>query len=321
MFNWSGSRLTLSISFLITVKFENVMFESRKEDAQIKVIDFGLSKKFFAGEQDIMKEGVGTLYTMAPQVLQGVYSSQADLWSVGVMTYMLLSSHRPFYNKKRRVMIDNIMRADYNLKSVYWNPISNEAKDMVNSLLIVDPSKRMNASEALEHKWLSKEFNLSDRKPDVSVENEVKASLVSFRHTSELKKIALNVSTFLDATIAEVNITFQQIFLVCLSDFSVGLFQLQVIAHKSSTDEILHLRKAFDQYDSSNDGIISFEEFKASLEQLHYSEETMKDIFKSVVSTPFCIGDFSEFATCLFLTFLLPNQLLTNVNLAALGCE
>lgn len=59
MFDWSGCRLTLSILFLVTVKFENVMFESRKEDAQIKVIDFGLSKKFFVGEEDIMKEGVG----------------------------------------------------------------------------------------------------------------------------------------------------------------------------------------------------------------------------------------------------------------------
>lgn len=161
-----------------------------------------------------------TLYTMAPQVLQGVYSSQADLWSVGVMTYMLLSSHRPFYSKKRRVMINNIMTGAYDLKSVYWNPISDEAKDMVNNLLIVDPSKRMNASEALEHKWLSKEFSLSDRKPDASVENAVKASLVSFRHTSELKKIALNVSTFVGTTIDEVNITFQQNFLVSLSDFS-----------------------------------------------------------------------------------------------------
>jgi calcium-dependent protein kinase len=224
---FTGRDLTPSISFLITVKFENVMFESRKEGAQIKVIDFGLSKKFFAGEKDMMKEGVGTLYTMAPQVLQGVYTSQADLWSVGVMTYMLLSSHRPFYNTKRRVMIDNIMRGEYNLKSVYWNPISSEAKDMVNDLLVVDPIKRMNASEALEHKWLSKEFNLSDRKPDVSVELAVKASLESFQHTSELKKIALNVSTFLGGAIAEVIITFQQNFLLSLSDFSI--FRLLLI--------------------------------------------------------------------------------------------
>lgn len=199
------------------------MFESQKQDAEIKVIDFGLSKKFFSGETDIMQEGVGTLYTMAPQVLQGVYSSQADLWSVGVMTYMLLSSHRPFYNKKRRVMIDNIMRGDYNLKSVHWNPISDEAKDMVNNLLVVDPNKRMNASQGLEHNWMSKEFNLSERKPDASVVEAVKESLVNFQHASELKKIALNVSTFLGGTITEVIITFQQNFLASLSDFFLSL--------------------------------------------------------------------------------------------------
>lgn len=73
------------------LKFENVMFESSSEDAQIKVIDFGLSKKFL-GAPKIMTEKCGTIYTMSPQVLQGVYSFKADLWAVGVMTFMLLVS-------------------------------------------------------------------------------------------------------------------------------------------------------------------------------------------------------------------------------------
>lgn len=111
------------------LKFENIMWESPSSD-QIKVIDFGLSKKYMPNESKYMHEGVGTvsclvshetfwfvrnlqthpsipflfqIYTMAPQVLQGVYTSQADLWSCGVISYMLLSSEKPFYSRKRCV--------------------------------------------------------------------------------------------------------------------------------------------------------------------------------------------------------------------------
>jgi serine/threonine protein kinase len=76
------------------------MFESNKPDAEINLIDFGLSKKYGPNEK-YMREGVGTIYTMAPQVLQGVYTSKADLWSIGVISFMLLSSEKPFYSRKR----------------------------------------------------------------------------------------------------------------------------------------------------------------------------------------------------------------------------
>jgi serine/threonine protein kinase len=71
------------------LKYENILFENKTETAEIKVIDFGLSKKFYAGQPNYMTERVGTIYTMAPQVIQGVYSAQADLWSVGVIAYMV----------------------------------------------------------------------------------------------------------------------------------------------------------------------------------------------------------------------------------------
>jgi calcium-dependent protein kinase len=140
-----------------------------------------------------MHEGVGTLYSMSPQVLQGVYTSQADLWSCGVITYMLLSSHRPFYHKRRKVMIDRIMRVEYSFDKDYWKPVSNEAKKFIDRLLVMDPKNRMDAGEALHHIWLSKEFPLSDRVPDQSTADAVQENLIHYKDTSELKKIALNV--------------------------------------------------------------------------------------------------------------------------------
>eukprot|EP00934_Nitzschia_sp_Nitz4_P009415 Nitzschia sp. Nitz4//scaffold133_size116822//56256//65702//NITZ4_003807-RA/size116822-snap-gene-0.16-mRNA-1//-1//CDS//3329535396//9405//frame0 len=229
------------------LKFENIMFENKADDAEIKVIDFGLSKKFLDNKIGTMHEGVGTLYSMSPQVLQGVYSSAADLWSCGVISYMLLSSHRPFYHKRRKIMIDRIMRCDYSFEKDYWTPVSDEAKDFLNHLLVLDPDDRMDAGEALKHKWLSKEFPLSDRVPTLATSQAVQGNLIYYKHTSELKKIALNV-----------------------------------IAHRSSSHDILELRKLFDQFDTANNGVISYEEFQTAMQQMDYTEAELESIFKSI---------------------------------------
>jgi calcium-dependent protein kinase len=185
---------------------------------------------------------------MAPQVLQGVYTSQADMWSVGVITYMLLSSHRPFYNKKRKVMIDRIMRCDYTFEKDYWKPVSDEAKDFISHLLVLDPKVRYKAEQAQKHKWMHKEFKIEDRAPTASVTEKVADNLMFYKDTAELKKIALNV-----------------------------------IAHRSSTDEILELRKAFDYYDKANNGVISFDEFKEAIkDKCSYTDKDIKDMFDSI---------------------------------------
>jgi calcium-dependent protein kinase len=180
-------------SYHSTVKFENILFESLDDEAEIKIVDFGLSKKFVNTEIGQMHEGVGTLYSMAPQVLLGMYSSEADMWSVGVITYMLLSSHMPFFDKNRSVMIERIMWADYNFKKDYWNNISDEAKDLINKLLLLDPQERLDGAGALKHKWLSTEFKLEDRMPSPQTKEMVEGNLLVYKETSRLKKIALNV--------------------------------------------------------------------------------------------------------------------------------
>jgi calcium-dependent protein kinase len=213
-----------------------------------KVIDFGLSKKFNSAKVGIMHEGVGTLYSMAPQVLQGIYTSQADMWSCGVITYMLLSSHRPFYNKKRKVMIDRIMRCDYTFDKDYWHPVSAEAKDFISRLLVLDPKVRSTSVQAQQHIWMSKEFKLSDRAPTAVMSDLVADNLLLYKHNASLKKIALNV-----------------------------------IAHQSTTEEVLELRKAFDQFDTRNNGVISFDEFKGAIQdKCSLSEEAAKELFDSI---------------------------------------
>mmetsp|Transcript_23294 Transcript_23294/g.33389 ORF Transcript_23294/g.33389 Transcript_23294/m.33389 type:complete len:350 (-) Transcript_23294:1404-2453(-) len=237
------------------------MWESESEDAELKLIDFGLSKKFLPNEHRTMTEGVGTIYTMAPQVLQGIYTSQADLWSVGVIAFMLMGSQKPFYHKRRRRVIDKIMRADYQYRGLIWEGISKEGKDFIDNLLVLDPKNRMNATTALQHNWLDNQFSLSDRRPNESLMNDIEHNLLHYKYQSDLKKIALNV-----------------------------------IAHRSSADEIMDLRKAFDQYDSENDGTITFSEFKMALEKSNYSDEEMHSIFDSI--------DVNQNGTILYTEFL-----------------
>ena len=225
-----------------------------------------------------MHEGVGTLYSMSPQVLQGVYTSQADLWSCGVITYMLLSSHRPFYHKKRKVMIDRIMRVDYSFAKDYWKPISDEAKEYINKLLVLDPKKRMDAGEALQDIWLSKEFPLSDRVPDQSTADAVQENLTHYKNTSQLKKIALNVGRAFFILYCHQSVLRHSVSVLIA-------FFVQVIAHKSSTDEILELRKMFDQFDTANNGVISYEEFQEAMKKMNYPKQQIESIFESIVST------------------------------------
>mmetsp|Transcript_18327 Transcript_18327/g.24316 ORF Transcript_18327/g.24316 Transcript_18327/m.24316 type:complete len:540 (-) Transcript_18327:290-1909(-) len=229
------------------LKFENIMFENTSPDAVIKVIDFGLSKKFLPGTLDTMTEGVGTIYTMAPQVLQGVYTSQADLWSVGVITYMLLSRQKPFYHRKRRHVIDKIMRCAYDFNGPGWRGISLEAQKFVSSLIVLDPKDRLTADAALKHPWLDRNYNLSDRRPSQKAMDDVEGRLISYASQSDFKKMAL-----------------------------------MVVAHKTTSEEVAELRSVFDQYDTGSDGTITLDEFKMALSDSNYSEEDVEALFDNV---------------------------------------
>jgi len=142
------------------LKPENILLKDTSEDAVIKVTDFGLSK-IFADDthgEVIMKTACGTPGYVAPEVLtHEAYSSQVDLWSVGVIVYILLCGFPPFYGDNDAQMFKKIKAGQYKFLAPYWDPISADAKDFVAKLLVVDNKKRMTATEALKHKWLMPE--------------------------------------------------------------------------------------------------------------------------------------------------------------------
>jgi len=241
------------------LKFENVCFENKDPHANVKVIDFGLSKKFKSGKPGMMTQRVGTMYTISPQVLEGLYSSEADMWSLGVMAYMLLSSTQPFDAKTRKDMAHQISSGKYRpMTNKHWRHVPEEAKDFIKNTIEINPRIRMTAHEAIEHPWLfgveqyharaGRQSHILLSGDDDEHAEEAVNSFERYKNTSELKKLGL-----------------------------------MVIAHHSTHQDILELRDAFKKYDVDRDGVLSFAEFKQGLRDIGtFNDEKVHDIFDSM---------------------------------------
>ncbi|KAL7003674.1 Cyclin-dependent kinase 4 [Sarracenia purpurea var. burkii] len=137
------------------LKPENFLFTTKEEDAPMKVIDFGLSD--FIRPDQRLNDIVGSAYYVAPEVLHRSYSLEADMWSIGVITYILLCGSRPFWARTESGIFRSVLRADPNFDDSPWPGVSAPAKDFVRRLLNKDHRKRMTAAQALSHPWLRDE--------------------------------------------------------------------------------------------------------------------------------------------------------------------
>ena len=172
------------------IKPENVLLTSESEDADVRLLDFGLSK--IVGPNQKCTEPYGTLTYCAPEIiLDKPYLKTVDSWSLGVMTYLMLSGSLPFSGKDEHEIAKNVVysKVDFERKPI-WKEISKEAKDFISKLLEKDLKKRIEMKAALEHPWFKK-FNLQnevyenvnqDLKKSNSIQNDFGI------YTSALKK-------------------------------------------------------------------------------------------------------------------------------------
>eukprot|EP01096_Ripella_sp_DP13-Kostka_P002152 TRINITY_DN1287_c0_g3_i2.p1 TRINITY_DN1287_c0_g3~~TRINITY_DN1287_c0_g3_i2.p1 ORF type:complete len:431 (+),score=254.34 TRINITY_DN1287_c0_g3_i2:61-1353(+) len=136
------------------LKPENLLLKDSNDISNIKLADFGLSK--IVSSQVAMQTACGTPGYVAPEVLNATgYGPEVDLWSIGVITYILLCGFPPFYNESLPMLFEQIMKAEFDYPPDYWDEISDSAKNFINRLLVVDPAKRMSTKQALEHPWLA----------------------------------------------------------------------------------------------------------------------------------------------------------------------
>lgn len=137
------------------IKPENILFDSLEENStSIKLIDFGLSRRHVQGVETNLSNPVGTAYYMSPELLKCNYSAPTDIWSSGIIAYILLCGYPPFNGDDDREIFDAISKGHFDFPSSGWVDKSPACMDFVKCLLRRDPRKRCTAQEALMHPWI-----------------------------------------------------------------------------------------------------------------------------------------------------------------------
>ena len=165
------------------IKPENIMIIRREENGflQVKLIDFGTAKIFSEGNKQ--KGLVGSTYYMAPEVIKGNYDEACDIWSIGVIMYLMLTGNPPFYGDDDKSILLHVTSGKYDTTSTCYQNLSNNAKDLIGKLLKYSPSQRITAREALKHPWFnSAEFKALYHKINAINQNDARDMLQNLEH-------------------------------------------------------------------------------------------------------------------------------------------
>ncbi|PIN06911.1 Ca2+/calmodulin-dependent protein kinase, EF-Hand protein superfamily [Handroanthus impetiginosus] len=242
------------------LKPENFLFANKKETSPLKAIDFGLSVFFKPGTKYRQSHIVGSPYYMAPEVLKRNYGPEIDVWSAGVILYILLCGVPPFWAETEQGVAQAIIRSVIDFKRDPCPKVSDNAKDLVKKMLDPDPSRRLTAEQVLKHPWLQN----AKKAPNVSLGETVKARLKQFSVMNKLKKRALRVvAEHLSVEeVAGIKETFDMMDLgkrvkINLEEFKVGLHKL---GHQIPDAEAQILMEAADV---DGDGTLNYGEFVA----------------------------------------------------------
>ena len=169
------------------LKPENILFENNSPDAEIKIIDFGLSRKY---SKDVKLHSVlGTPYYVAPEVLKGNYDQKCDIWSIGAMTYLLLCGKPPFNGGSDQEIFNNILNTEVKFENPLWENISNNAKSFVKLCLEKNGAKRPSAIKALDHPWFTNVLNATHRQQNLR--EDILMNIKNFNIKQKFKQIII----------------------------------------------------------------------------------------------------------------------------------
>lgn len=256
------------------LKPENFLLADGKANAQLKAIDFGLSVFFKEGE--VLHQIVGSAYYVAPEVLKKHYGKGADIWSCGVILYILLSGVPPFYGETEAQIFDSILRCEVDMESAPWPKISDAAKDCVRQMLLHSSKHRASADQILKHEWM-KENGVASDKP---LDNAVLGRIKDFAAMNKLKKEALKVIA-LNMPKEEIE-GLKQMFFAMDTDRSgtITVDELrQGLKKKGSLLPEDDLQLLMNDIDVDKNGVVDYEEFLAAtmnLFKLQNDEKLMK---------------------------------------------
>jgi len=257
------------------LKPDNFLFLNEKEDSPLKVIDFGMAK--FVERRKYFKSFCGTPFYVAPEVIIGKYAEHCDLWSLGVVMFVMLFGYPPFYADQEkfgnttdekilslvRKGFEPITKAGYGAHFPSAIPASDSAKDLIKKLLTLDTVKRLSAAEALEHPWLT-----GSTASDKPILPKVIENLRSFDSNLKLKNAVLSMmsDSLSEAELDVLTDTFKKIDengdgVITGAEMKKALEQKDIKISKEELDKLIKMA------DINGDGVLSYDELKLTCVQ------------------------------------------------------
>jgi calcium-dependent protein kinase len=217
-----------------------LLFLNKSENSPIKVIDFGMSKRFTP--EKFMNEKVGTAYYISPEVLQGKYDEKCDIWSAGVILYIIICGYPCFNGEDDDEIFAAIQRGKIQFPSPEWDEISEDAKNLIKKMCC-PPDKRLTAEQVLQDPWVK------DNAPH-STKTLIPLKKEGFKNYANSNKLRKAVLTY--------------------------------IASRLTEDEIKNIKKVFQSIDVDNDGKLTLEEMKKAFSKGDMKIEFNEEIFKQI---------------------------------------
>ncbi len=189
------------------LKLDNILLSAKGRNCNVKLADFGLSALIRLGEEGYdpdesgkrkkytgLRDMWGTKEYFAPEVIDQNYGPQADVWALGCILYEILTGHQAFPIMRGehddRPLYGRICNGDFSLSHHGLDQISSEAKDLLKNMLTVDPSKRLSASEALQHNWIMRTCDTKNEKKPLTNSHEAIKHKLEIRLAKEEEKKA-----------------------------------------------------------------------------------------------------------------------------------
>mmetsp|Transcript_2388 Transcript_2388/g.7141 ORF Transcript_2388/g.7141 Transcript_2388/m.7141 type:complete len:507 (-) Transcript_2388:218-1738(-) len=259
------------------LKPDNFLFDCREQEPTLKTADFGLS--CFHQEGAIQRQPCGTPTYIAPEVIKKEYNEKADIWSIGVILYIMLSGKMPFYGKNDLLCLKSTLRGQYNFKDPNWRTVSQEAKNVVKLMLTYNPARRPSAKELLELPWVKGQASTTPLVQSV-IDN-----MKQFYNMNKLKKRAMQIMAE-NSTSENLDLV-KKAFHEMDKDGS-GTITVDEMkdalraANKSFTEE--YFERLWETYDVDGDGVINYTEFLTATSQLNkiMTAENMEKAFKEI---------------------------------------
>lgn len=265
------------------IKLENFLYDEKGSN-HLKLIDFGFSKAWDPEvNQKKMKMSCGTICYVAPEVILQSYTHMCDLWSLGVVVFLLLVGYMPFpMRPEMEEMERDILNANFRYDAAKWSKVSPSSYDFVSKLLKRDPEQRMTAEQALAHPWIVQREQMASGTDSTGLDASVVTSLAKYAQASKFRRTCLQVMAWSlsNTEMAEVRHAFME--LDADKKGTIQLHELKNVLEErfNITDE--ETKKIFQALDASNHEEVKYSEFLAAMmsSRIEIHEDLVRTAFK-----------------------------------------